>query len=174
VAGLADHINDGPVVLPPLKMRNIQFCSFFPAQPAAQENAEKSPISLAFERAGIGHLPERLCLIGGEPVAQTNTEVLRPLNTPDAGGKILAEQARISCLVREPPDGREPAVNRARRKLTGFQMNAIPGDDRFVEGKSGFGAVPAYELVNRVSVSSLRFPLRQTIENCRFGLIKVW
>jgi hypothetical protein len=31
MAGLADHINDGPVVLPTLKMRNVQFCRFFPA-----------------------------------------------------------------------------------------------------------------------------------------------
>jgi hypothetical protein len=60
MAGLADHINDGPVVLPALKMRYDQFCRFVPAQPASQEDTEQCPISLAFEGAGIGHLQERL------------------------------------------------------------------------------------------------------------------
>jgi hypothetical protein len=118
VAGLADHINDGPVVLPTLKMRNVQFCRFFPAQPASQEDPEQRPISLAFEGAGVGDPQERPCLVGGEPVAQTNTEVFRPFDSPDASSEIRAEQAGISGLVRKPADGREPTVNRARCKLT--------------------------------------------------------
>jgi hypothetical protein len=113
MAGLADHINDRPVVLPTLKMSNVQFCRFFPAQPASQKNPEQRPISLAFEGAGIGHLQERPCLIGREPVAQTNTEVFRSFDSPDASCEIWAEQAGISGLVRKPTDGREPTVNRA-------------------------------------------------------------
>jgi hypothetical protein len=74
-----------------LKVRNIQFGRLFPAQPASQEDPEQRPISLAFEGAGIGHLQERPCLIGREPVAQTNAEVLRPFDSPDASCEIRVE-----------------------------------------------------------------------------------
>jgi hypothetical protein len=113
MSALAKQIHDGPMVLSSLKVGDLQFSSLFPPQTAAQENAEKGPISLAFERAGIRHLAERLCLIDGEPVSQTNTEVLRPFDSADAGREIRAEQAGISSLVRKPADGRQPAVNRA-------------------------------------------------------------
>jgi hypothetical protein len=62
LAGLAYHINDGTVVLPPLKVRNIQLCRFSPAQPASQEDSEQRSISLALERIRIRCLPKRLCL----------------------------------------------------------------------------------------------------------------
>ncbi len=116
--GLADHINNGPVVLPPLKVCKVEFCRFFPAQPASQEDPEQRPISFAFEGAGIGHLQERSRLIGREPVAQTNTEVLRTFDSPNASREIWAEQAGISSFVRKPADGRKPTVNGARRELT--------------------------------------------------------
>src|SRR5947209_18640190 len=123
--GLADQINDGPVILPALEMRDIQFCRLFPAQPATQEQPEQCSASLCRERIRVRHQPERSCLVGREPVTKTNAEVFRSLDSTDASSEVGAEQAGISCLVREPPDGRESAVNRARRKLTGFQMNAI-------------------------------------------------
>jgi len=56
--------------------------------------------------------------IGGEPITHTNTEVLRPFDSPDASGEIRAQQAGISSLVRKPTDSREPAVNRVGRQLT--------------------------------------------------------
>ncbi len=88
---LADQVDDGPVIVPLLKMGKIQFCRLFPAQPAAQEHPEQRSISLAFERTRVRHLPERPCLVGGEPVSETNTEVLRPFNSPDASSKIRGE-----------------------------------------------------------------------------------
>jgi hypothetical protein len=98
-------------------MRNVQFCGFFPAQPATQEDPEQRSISLALERIRIRHLPERPCLIGREPVAQTNAEVLRPFDSPDASSEIRTQQARIGGFICEAPYCGEPAVYRARRKL---------------------------------------------------------
>jgi len=66
---LADQIDDGPVILPPLKMSNVEFCRLFPAKPANQQDPEQRSIALALECIRVGHLPERSCLIGGEPVA---------------------------------------------------------------------------------------------------------
>jgi hypothetical protein len=67
---LAGQIDDRPVIVPPLKMDKIQFRGLFPAQPAAQERPEQRSISLAFERIRVRHLPERSCLVGGEPVSK--------------------------------------------------------------------------------------------------------
>ena len=114
----ADQVNNGPVILAALKMRNIQFRRLFPAQATTQEDPEQRSISFTFEGIRVRNLPERSCLFGGEPVAKTNAEVLRPFDSPNAGRKIRAEQAGISSFVCKAADGREPAVDRARRKLT--------------------------------------------------------
>jgi hypothetical protein len=131
--GLADQIDDGPVVFPPLKMGKIQFCRLFPAQPATQEDPEQRSISLALERIRVRHLPERSRLVGGQPITKTNAEVLWPFDSPDTSSKIRAEQAGISGFICEAPDGREPAVNRTRRKLTGFQVDSVASDDGLIE-----------------------------------------
>jgi hypothetical protein len=89
--GLADQVDDRPVILSALKMRDIQFCRLFPAQPATQEETEQRSISLAFKRIRIQHLAERSCLIGGEPVTESDTEVLGPFDSADASSKIRAE-----------------------------------------------------------------------------------
>jgi hypothetical protein len=91
MAGIADHVNDGAVVLPPLKVRNVQFRRFFPAQPASQEDSEQRSISLALERIRVGHLPERFRLIGSEPITKANAEVLRPFHSANASGEIRAQ-----------------------------------------------------------------------------------
>ena len=45
--GLADQIDDGPVVFTPLKISKIWLRRLFTAQPATQENAEKRPVTFA-------------------------------------------------------------------------------------------------------------------------------
>jgi len=104
MTGLADHIDDGPMVIPPLKVCSIQFCSLFPAQPASQEDPEQRSISLALERIWVGHLPQRSCLVGGEPVTESDAEVFRPFDSADAGSEIRAEQTRIGGFVGETSD----------------------------------------------------------------------
>jgi hypothetical protein len=118
MAGFADHIYDGPVVLPTLKMRNMQFCRLFSPQPATQENGEESPVSFALESIRVEHLPERSYLVSSESITKTNSEVLRPFDPPDTGSEIQAEQSGINGFVCEAPHGCEPTINGARSKLT--------------------------------------------------------
>lgn len=132
----ADQIDNSPVIVTALKMCEVQFCRLFRPQAAAQENREKSPISLALQSR----------LIGCRPVTQTNAEVLRPFDSPDPGGEIRGQQTRISALIRETPGGRKSAVDRVRRKLTRFQLDSIAGDNGFVERQSGLGALPGDDL----------------------------
>jgi len=118
--GLANQINDRPVIIPALKMSNIQFC---PSSGAARN--PKGSVSLALQRIRVRHLPERSCLVGGEPVTETDAEVLRPFDSADASSEIRAEQTGVGSFVCETSDRRKPAVDCARRKLTRFQVNSI-------------------------------------------------
>lgn len=102
---LANQINDHPVILPALKMSDFQFCCLFPAQPATQKEPEQSPVSLALQRIRVRHLPERSCLVGGEPVTESDAEILRPFDPTDAGSEIGAEQSGIGSFICEAPDG---------------------------------------------------------------------
>ena len=93
------------MIVTALKMCEVPFCRLFPPQAASNENREKGPISLALERAGIGHLPECLRLIGCQPVAQTNAKAFRTLDSANSGSQVWAQQAGISGLVCKPPYG---------------------------------------------------------------------
>jgi hypothetical protein len=133
VPALTDQIDDGPVFLAPLKLGNVQFCGLSSAQPATQQDPEQRSISFALECIRVGYLPEYFCLLCGKPVTQTSTEVFRPCDSSDTGGKVGAEQARISGFIGEASHGRESPIDRARRKLARFQVNSITGDDSLVE-----------------------------------------
>lgn len=95
-----------------------QFWGLFPARPATQEESEHCSISLALQRVGVRHLPERLCLVGGQPITEADAEVFRAFDSTDASSEVRAEQTGIGSFVRETSDRREPAVDCARRKLT--------------------------------------------------------
>jgi hypothetical protein len=117
MSALANQIDNGPVILAPLKVGNLQFCRLLAAQPATQEDPEQRSIPFALERILVRRLPERFGLFSSEPVTKANAEILRPFDSPDASSKIRAEETGISRFVRKPADGREPAVTGARRKL---------------------------------------------------------
>lgn len=80
----AYQVDDSPVILPPLKMSNVKLRRFFPAQPAAHEDAQERAVPFALERARVRDLPEHSCLVGSEPITKTNAEVLRPFDPADA------------------------------------------------------------------------------------------
>jgi hypothetical protein len=63
VPGLANQINDRPVILPALKMSDIQFCCLFPAQSATPKGARAVP-GLACPSAYSGPAPARAPLLG--------------------------------------------------------------------------------------------------------------
>ncbi len=102
------------------------------------------------------------------------------------GVKILG-LARSPCVFGREPfgiigedyDPSEASSNRKQESCGTDEGSLIrspspeaPGDDGFVKGQPGFGAVPGDELVYRVSVSSLGFLRGQAVENRRFCLIR--
>jgi hypothetical protein len=100
--GLAHQVNDDPVIFAALKMGDLELGRLFPAQSAAQEDPEQSPISLAFERVRVRHLPERPSLIGGEPVPQTHARFFGPLTRrmPAAGSGLSKPESAASYARR--------------------------------------------------------------------------
>ena len=78
-------------------MSNVQVCRLCGAA-HNQVGSEQRPILLALKRFPVRHLPECSCLIGSEPVPQTDAEVLRPFDSPDAGGKVRAGHAGMKQL----------------------------------------------------------------------------
>ena len=59
-------------------------------------------------------------------------------------------------LVRKPSYRGESSVYSAGGKLSALEENAVTGDHNLVERKARLGAIPLYEFINRVSVSTLR------------------
>ena len=47
VSAFTDEVDDGPVILPPLNMREFQLCSLSTAKPAAQQNPKQGSIPFA-------------------------------------------------------------------------------------------------------------------------------
>ena len=70
--------------------------------------------------------------------------------------KIRKEYAAVAAPMERHSDGFSIDESSEASVLLDREWS-LQGDDSFVEGKSGFGAIPADELVNRVSVSSLGF-----------------
>ena len=60
--GLANQIDDRPVVIPALKMSNLQFCRLLPAQPATQKEPEQCSVPLAFQRVRVWRAARALSL----------------------------------------------------------------------------------------------------------------
>ena len=114
MSGLADQINDRPMILPALKMSDIQLRRLFSAQTATQEEPEQCSVSLALQRIRVRHLPESSCLVGGEPVAKPDAEILWPLT-------------RRMPVARSELSKPESAASYARRLTAASLPLIVPG-----------------------------------------------
>lgn len=156
VTAFADQVKDGPVILPPLNMRELQLCSLSTAQPAAQKNPNQGAISFALQCTGVGHLPKRARLRDREPVTQTNAKALRTLDSANSGSQFWAQEAGISGLICKAPYGCQPSVNRVGSESARLEVNSITSNDSLVEGQPWFRAIPLNEFVNGMAITSLR------------------
>ena len=113
--GLADQIDDGPVVFPPLEMGNIQFCRLFPAQTATQEDPEQRSIALALERySGQGTCQSALAW---SAVSQL------PSRTPRFFGPLTRRMPAARSGLSKP----ESAASYARRLTAASLPLIVPG-----------------------------------------------
>ncbi len=73
-------------------------------------------------------LQQPSALLGGEPVAETDPEAPDALDAADARSEFRAQQPSIGGLVRDPPNRRQPEVDRRRRVLPLFEVDPITED----------------------------------------------
>ena len=90
VPPFAEKVDNGPMVLPLLEMIKPQTDSLMPPKTAGKEKSQESPIPLSFNAIAIRRLPERMALLGGQPVSQADPELLYALDPPDTGCQIGA------------------------------------------------------------------------------------
>lgn len=117
LSGLADQIDDRPVILAALKMAISNSAASFRRSPQPKRSPSSARSRLPFS-VSVRHLPQRSRLVGGQPITEADAEVLWAFDSADASSEIRAEQTGIGKFVRETSDRREPAVDCARRKLT--------------------------------------------------------
>ena len=165
VAALADKIDDGPVLFPLLKMPEIQIRQLASPEPASKQNGKHCAVSLSLERIWVRCLPEAASFFSREPVSDPHAELLDSLYTSDTGGQFGAEQARVGRFVGETPNGSESSVDCSGRELPVFKVNPVSCNDSLVEGQSRFGAIPVDELIDGVSIPSLRLGRREAVKD---------
>jgi len=96
-----------PVLFSLLQVGEVQLHGFMTPQTAGEQHSQKGTVSFALQSLGIGTLPEGFALFGRQPVAQSHSEFLDALNSPNTGGEIRTQQTAIGGLVCQPPHGPE-------------------------------------------------------------------
>jgi hypothetical protein len=85
VPAFAHEIDNRPVFLSLLQMREVQISQFPPSQTAAKQDRENRAVPFAFEGVGIRSLPKPAGLLSREPVSKPHAEFLDTLQATDAG-----------------------------------------------------------------------------------------
>ena len=173
VSAFADEIDDGPMFLALLQMRELQIGQFAAPESAAKQDGENCPVPFTFERVRVRNLPESAGFFNCEPVSKPHAQLLGPFHASDAGGKLRTEQPSVGGLVRKPTYCSEPSIDRARRKLTIFEENTVAGDHNLVKRQARLGAVPLNEFVDSVPISALRLGCAKAIQDRRFAVIQI-
>jgi hypothetical protein len=86
---------------------------------------------------------EPFALLGGEPVADANSDPAHSFDPSDPGRKLRTQEAGISGLIRNTPDGCEAQVDRRRCVQFLFEKDSVSQDDSAIECEAGLGAVLA-------------------------------
>ena len=96
-----------------LQVAESQLGEFMATESTGQQEGKQRPITFALEPLAVWCLPERLPLLGGQPVAEPDAQLLYALDSPYSRRQVGAQEAAICRLVRQPADGPEPEIDRA-------------------------------------------------------------
>ncbi len=95
----AEQVNDGPVIVSLLKVRQLQANQLGTPQATAQKQSQDGMISFAFCFVFIRDLKKPATLSSRKPIPEPGTEFLRSFHTPDTCGKIGTEESVVGSLV---------------------------------------------------------------------------
>jgi hypothetical protein len=99
MATFTKQVNDRPVIVPLLNVRQLQPNQLGTSQVAAQQKSQDGMISFAFCVLLVRGLKKPASLNAGEPVSEPSTEFLRAFHTPDTCSEIRTEQAIVRSFV---------------------------------------------------------------------------
>src|ERR1035437_8412515 len=174
VTTFSAQVHDCPMLFALLKMANGQAGEFVPTESASEEQGQQCPIALALHLLLARCLPECLALLGGQPVAKPDSQLLDALDSPYSSSQICAEEPAVCCLVRKTAHGSETKVDRTRSEVAGFQMHSVPDDHGFAERQPRLGTIPIHEFVNRVPVAALSVRAGEAVEDGGLRDLEVW
>jgi hypothetical protein len=174
VTAFSDEIDDRPTILPPLEMVEIEVGQFTSSETATEQDGNDRSVAFAFERFGVGRLPQFTSLLCGQPIPQPNSKFLYTLNAANPGGEFWAQQPSIRGFVRQAAYRRQPHVDSAWSQIPRFQVNSVPQHNGPIEGEPRFRTVPFDEFINGVRITTLRFRRAKAADHGGLGLIKIW
>jgi len=114
VAALPDQVNDGPVILPLLKMIQAQVGQLGSTQPATEQDRQHCVVALPADRLGVWGMQERVGLFGGEPIPESDAQLFCSFDPTNARSQLRTEKSSIGCFISEAANSSEAQVDRSR------------------------------------------------------------
>jgi hypothetical protein len=106
---LADQVDNGPMVFPPLHVLHRQVGQLRATQPTGQAEREEGATALAPDRFHVRGSEQSLGLLGGQPVPQADTQLSGSLHSANACSRLWAHQTGIGSFV--PVAARRPVAD---------------------------------------------------------------
>jgi hypothetical protein len=141
------QVNDGPVIVPLLKVRQLQPNQLGTPQATAQKKSQDGMISFALCILFIRGIEKAAPLSAGKPIPEPSTELFCAFHTPDTCCEIGTEQSIVGSLVGQSAHRRRPQVDGCWGEPSSFQFITVAKNDGSAERQSGFGAVPGSEVI---------------------------
>lgn len=83
MTSFTEQVNNGPVIVSLLKVRQLQTDHFAPPQAAAEQDGQNRMVSFARRVGLVGRVEKPAPLSAGEPIAEAGTKLLRAFDSPD-------------------------------------------------------------------------------------------
>ena len=173
VATFADQINHRPMALTHLDVVELQANEFRSAKTTTEEHGQHGVIALGTHTITTSTLEYFRTLLGAQPVAGAESELLNALHSAYPGSQLWTQQASVGGFMSQATNGGKLLVDGIGGQMSGFQIQAIAHDDDAVEGQPRLGTVPGDKLVDGILVDPARCWRSEAIENCRFAMIEV-
>jgi hypothetical protein len=95
VTRFSAQVHDCPMPLALLQIAERQLGEFMPTESAGQQNGKQSAISFALRPFPVWRLPQRLSLFRGQPVAESDSQLLDAFDAPYPRSQVAAEETAV-------------------------------------------------------------------------------
>ena len=134
MVAFADEIGDHPVLLALLERFEVEREQLAAAQAAPEEQRKHRMIADRAEGRRAVRVEEPPPLVGGEPVAQAHAKAADAFHPANPGRQLGTEQPSIGGFIGDAAHSGQAKINRRRRVVSLFQVNAVAEDHRAIEG----------------------------------------